>query len=149
MSQGIPPPDSSMLSRQLAIACTLLVAASSLSAQAAPRTLRGTVPGFVETFHGKWKCDGNFSNGKAISATMSFDETLNGAWLSASHDDLPPNGYHALGLWTAPAAGGIVAHIADNGGGMRKFTAADGWKNDRLVLERDTVRATPQRSFRF
>lgn len=105
----------------------------------APRTTHAVAPEMTAFFAGKWACDGSFSTGRPISATMEFAEVAGGGWLSAVHDDLPPNGYHAFALWGVVPGGGIVGNLADNGGGMRRFVAADGWKDARLLLVRDTA----------
>lgn len=103
----------------------------------------------VEYLTGKWNCQGSFASGKPIAATMSFHETLNGAWFAASHDDVPPSSYHAMAFWGTPRSGGFVAHIADSGGGMRRFVSADGWKDGRIIIARDTALATAQFKGRY
>lgn len=100
-------------------------------------------------FTGQWACDGAFANGKPISATMEFAEVAGGGWLSAVHDDVPPQSYHATALWGVAPAGGVVGHIADSGGGMRRFVAAEGWKDGRIVLARDTTLKTGRYAERF
>lgn len=107
-------------------------------------TPRSAAVEMVDFLTGKWACQGNFANGKPIAASKEFHETLNGAWLSETHDDVPPSSYHAMTLWGTPRAGGFVAHIADNGGGMRRFASSDGWKDGRITITRDTTLETPQ-----
>ncbi len=124
------------------VACTLLAAtAAPLHAQqpAAGRSLKRSTPALTAFFAGRWRCEGAFNSGKPITATMDFRETLDGAWLSAQHDDTPPGNYHALALWGVPAGGGLVANIADSQGNMRRFLAPAGWSNDRVVFARDTT----------
>jgi hypothetical protein len=107
-------------------------------------TPRSVVPEMVDFLTGRWSCQGKFATGKPIAATKEFHETLNGAWLAETHDDTPPSSYHAMTMWGTPRSGGFVAHIADNGGGMRRFVSAGGWKHDTITITRDTTLETPQ-----
>lgn len=85
-------------------------------------------------FEGKWACRGVFpSNGKTIESQIVFSPELEGAWLLARHDDLPPNRFHAFELWGFdPAEKQFVAFLYDNFGGVRRFTSS-GWVGDKLI----------------
>jgi hypothetical protein len=85
-------------------------------------------------FEGKWACRGVFaSNGKIIESQKVFSAELEGAWLLARHDDLPPNRFHAIELWGFdPSEKQFVAFIYDNFGGVRRFTSL-GWAEDKLI----------------
>jgi len=61
------------------------------------------------------------------------ERTLNGAGLLFRHDDLPPNGYHALAQWTA-GAGTWTATVHSPWGSPRAFHTS-GWNGSRLVWE--------------
>jgi len=50
-------------------------------------------------FLGKWHCDGKFTSGKAISASLSFEPILNRTFVLFKHDDEPPFAYHAWAEW--------------------------------------------------
>lgn len=84
-------------------------------------------------FSGKWHCDGKFSNGKEISASVSFEPILNGNFLLFKHDDEPPFGYHAWAEWGWEAtAKEFVSTIQDLTGDIRLFRSP-GWKDQTLV----------------
>lgn len=84
-------------------------------------------------FIGKWNCEGKFSNGTAISASVSFEPILNGNFLLFKHDDEPPFGYHAWAEWGWEAtAKEFVSTIQDLTGGTRLFRSP-GWKDQTLV----------------
>jgi hypothetical protein len=89
-------------------------------------------------FIGEWKGKGEFSNGKPIEATMSFEKTFNDHWIKHTHTDVLPNTYHALSMWpTAPKEGIFSVQIFDSFGSHRNFTT-EGWVNDEVVLITET-----------
>ena len=90
---------------------------------ASPQTMRAAAPALVEYFKGAWHCDGAFSNGRPISATMEFADLLDGAWVTMTHHDVPPSSHHAFSIWGVAPTGGMLSIIADNRGGMRRFVA--------------------------
>jgi hypothetical protein len=137
-----------MVRRALAL---LAITAASSQAQSPgpPPTPRRVAPDMVDFLTGRWSCQGTFASGKAIAANMEFHEILNGAWLSASHDDVPPNAFHAMTLWGTPRGGGFVAHIADSGGGMRRLVSTEGWKDGKITIARDTTLTSPQFTGRY
>jgi hypothetical protein len=104
----------------------------------------------LASFEGKWACSGVFpSNGKEIESQIVFLPELEGAWLWARHDDLPPNRFHALELWGFdPAEKQFVAFIYDNFGGVRKFTSS-GWTEDKLIWLGETSKTDPPTVQRF
>lgn len=88
----------------------------------------------VGFFVGNWSGEGEFSNGKKISAELSFRMTLDGKWLLFEHSDRSPNVYKATSVWGVDAGNGqFIAYSFDNFLGPRQFVS-DGWKNGRLVL---------------
>jgi hypothetical protein len=128
--------------------CVLaLLVAQTAGAQ--QRSIRTAAPEMVAYFSGAWHCAGSFSNGRPIAAAIAFSNSVGGAWLSSTHDDDPPGSYHALSLWGVRASGGFVAYIADSQGGMRRFAAADGWKNDQTMLARDTTASAFSERFTY
>lgn len=111
--------------------------------------LKPEVEAFL-TFPGKWACRGLFpSSGKAIESQIVFSAELEGAWLLARHDDLPPNRFHAFELWGFdPAEKQFVAFVYDNFGGVRKFTSS-GWMEDKLIWLGETSKTDPPTEQRF
>lgn len=97
-------------------------------------------------FIGNWTGDGQFANGKKISADVSFKLSLDSSWLTYEHIDRLPNRYKALSLWGVDATGQFVAYAFDNFRGHRKF-ASNGWKDGKLVLS--THEYIPQRGVFF
>ena len=84
-------------------------------------------------FVGKWHCEGKFSNGTAISASVSFEPILNGNFLLFRHDDEPPFGYHAWSEWGWDAATRqFISTIQDLTGGLRLFRSP-GWTEQTLT----------------
>jgi hypothetical protein len=89
---------------------------------------------FVNFFVGNWTGEGEFANGKKISADLTFKMSLDNAWLIYEHTDKLPNKYKALSMWGVDAVSGqFAAYTFDNFQGHRKF-ASDGWKDGKLVL---------------
>jgi hypothetical protein len=101
-------------------------------------------------FEGKWACRGVFpSNGKTIESQIIFSPELEGAWLLARHDDLPPNRFHAFELWGFdPAEKQFVAFLYDNFGGGRRFTSS-GWVEDKLIWIGESSKTDPPTVQRF
>lgn len=88
-------------------------------------------------FIGEWTGDGEFANGKKISADVSFKFQLDSAWVSYQHTDRPPNRYNALSVWGYDKASGkFISQLFDNFGGSRKFTGP-GWEGSKFVLTID------------
>jgi len=97
---------------------------------------------------GGWKCAGSFAaNGRPIEATVSV------AWDAATesifvrHDDLPPNGFHAVELWGKAHGGGYRASIADAYSGIRWLTSS-GWAAGALEWTRMEA-GIPVEKFRY
>jgi hypothetical protein len=89
---------------------------------------------FVNFFFGNWTGDGEFANGKKISADLTFKLSLDNTWLIYEHTDKLPNKYKSLSMWGVDAMSGqFVAYTFDNFQGHRKF-ASDGWKEGKLIL---------------
>jgi|SRR5580658_7203992 hypothetical protein len=107
------------------------------------------VEGFA-TLEGEWACRGVFpANGKTIESQIVFSPELEGAWLFARHDDLPPNRFHAFELWGFDSAEKqFVAFVYDNFGGVRKFTSS-GWTENKLVWLGETSKTDPPAVQRF
>jgi hypothetical protein len=98
-------------------------------------------------FIGTWSCRGVFpTTGKTIASTIRF--TQDGTSLVKHHDDLPPNGYHAIELWGLRAADGrFNAAIQDSFGGVRDFSSP-GWNADSLVWT-SAAQVQPQQQFAY
>ena len=87
----------------------------------------------LASFAGKWHCEGKFSNGTTISASVSFEPILNGNFLLFRHDDEPPFGYHAWSEWGWDAtARQFISTIQDLTGGIRLFRSP-GWTEQTLT----------------
>jgi hypothetical protein len=104
----------------------------------------------LASFEGKWACRGVFpSNGKTIESQIMFSAELEGAWLLARHDDLPPNRFHAFELWGFdPAEKQFVAFLYDNFGGVRRFTSFE-WTEDKLIWIGESLKTDPPTVERF
>jgi hypothetical protein len=88
----------------------------------------GDAPPAIAALHdyvGSWNCQGAFASGKKIASTITFSSDLDGAALVKHHDDLAQSGsYHAIEAWVYDAdKHQLTAAIADNFGGVRRFTA--------------------------
>ena len=101
---------------------------------------------FLSFFIGDWAGDGEFANGKKISADVTFKIALDSSWLSYEHVDRLPNRYKATSMWGIDASGQFAAYAFDNFRGHRKFVSS-GWKDGRLILS--TSEFYPQRGIIF
>ena len=116
--------------KQLFIALLALSAATT-SAQSPNKKLDKQITDF---FTGNWHGEGQFANGKKISANISFKLSLDSCWLVNQHTDELPNEYKADSYWGIDqSTGGLTATIFDNFGGLRLFS---GVYADSLVLVR-------------
>lgn len=99
----------------------------------------------LKFFIGEWSGEGEFANGKKISADVSFKFKLDSSWIEYQHTDRPPNRYSALSIWGYDKASGkFVSQVFDNFGGSRKFTSA-GWEGSKFILTYDTPKPPYQR----
>lgn len=97
----------------------------------------------LQFFSGGWHCDGKFTNGKAISANLSFEPILNGNFLLFHHDDEPPFDYHAWSEWGWDAAKHeFVSTVQDITGGVRVFRSP-GWTQETLTWTGGNLPAAP------
>jgi len=96
----------------------------------------------LEYFVGDWSCAGSFATGRPIEARLHAERGAGGAWLVIRHDDLPPNGYHALAEWNHGSAGWIGTW--QDAGGLRTFQSA-GWQAGQLVWDGGRNGARDQR----
>ena len=136
---------------QLPLAAALLLAAAlPLSAQTQPPP---AAPGSAEMFAylaGRWSCAGEFANGRKLEADLAWTPQLDGKWLELRHTDRAPGRFQAIAHWgTDPATGTMVSVTFDIGGGVRLFTAADGWTNRAVVFETRQLMAPPRGRERF
>ena len=98
---------------------------------------------FVEN----WTGNGEFANGKKISADITFKFSLDSVWLISEHADQSPNRYKAFSIWGIDrSTGHFVAYIFDNSRGHRQFVS-DGWKEGILILT--TNQFYPQTGLQF
>ena len=96
-------------------------------------------------FNGEWHGEGQFANGKKISARLRFEFSLDSSWLVNHHEDRIPNKYRADSYWGLnPATGKLMAVIFDNFGGYRVF---NGTYADSLVLARSAATAQGNKYF--
>jgi len=127
-----------------AVACAALaVAGSALVRQ--PATVPPPADEALDYFVGTWRCAGAFATGRHIEARLHAERGAGGGWLVMRHDDLPPNGYHALAEWSHGSAGWIGSW--QDASGLRTFRST-GWQGDQLVWEGGQAGAADQR-FRY
>ena len=89
---------------------------------------------FINFFVGNWSGEGEFGNGKKISANVTFKMTLDSNWLIYTHTDIPPAQYISSSMWGVDKfSGQFVAYLFDNFQGHRKFSS-NGWKDGTLIL---------------
>jgi len=90
-------------------------------------------------FAGEWSGNGEFANGKKITADVSFKPDLDDQWLIYRHTDRAPGLYKALGMWGIERSSKrLIMIVNDNFGGMRLFTS-EGWVNGAVVFQKDTA----------
>ena len=88
-------------------------------------------------FIGNWTGDGEFANGKKISADLTFKYSQDSCWILYDHLDKIPNRYKAHSLWGVDKISGqFLSYTFDNFQGHRQF-ASEGWKlGDYLVFNK-------------
>jgi hypothetical protein len=93
--------------------------------------------GALGRFVGNWSCKGSFTgNGASIAADLSIQPDERSGALIVRHDDVPPNSYHALEIWTMNKTGtGARAAVSDKYSGMRWFEST-GWVGSILTWTR-------------
>lgn len=106
----------------------------------------------LQWFAGHWSCEGKFvRSGKAISADLAFEPTLENKWMLFRHDDRPPFSYHALSEWGWDEKGQqYVSTVQDSTGGIRLFYSR-GFSDSKLVWDGKTLGdpAAPSERFEF
>jgi hypothetical protein len=91
-------------------------------------------PDLIAFFTGHWAGKGEFANGAPIAAEVTFEPSLDSAWLLYEHRDVPPGGYKATSMWGVDeATRTFVGFTFDNFHGHRQWKS-DGWIEGRLVL---------------
>jgi hypothetical protein len=123
----------------IALLTALAVSASALAAET------GQPAASLSYFEGAWSCEGHFANGSPIASNITFSWSAPAQALVKHHDDLPPNGFHDVELWTFDKVGGFKALVADAYSGARAMTSP-GWAGDALTWSHSEG---PQRSERF
>ncbi|HTE01867.1 MAG TPA: hypothetical protein VK668_21405 [Mucilaginibacter sp.] len=99
--------------------------------QAQPKRIN---PDLVKFFNGSWSGDGQFANGKKISAEASFTLSADSSCLIYIHTDRAPNVYKATSAWGIDKTSGkLVSHVINNFNGHTGFTS-DGWHQGKLIL---------------
>ena len=99
-----------------------ILAGGTAEAQGATAPMR-LDSGMVRFFSGEWTGAGAFSNGRPITAKLSFRLTLDSAWLVCEHRDDPPGQYAATIYWGIErTTGQFLAYAFDNFQGHRVFT---------------------------
>jgi len=119
------------MSRTEFILAALLVIMYTDNRQKAPQVLSRDLISF---FAGDWYGEGEFANGKKITADVSFRVSLDSCWLTYEHADRLPNRYKSLSVWGADkATGEFIAWSFDNFSGHREWTGR-GWDSGKLLL---------------
>jgi hypothetical protein len=89
-------------------------------------------------FEGNWTGSGQFSNGKPLSSTFSFEEALDGEALFVRHAEKEPHKFAYMGMWTVDTAkGDIVMMLAGNLKGGARLFRSQGWEGDTLTFMPD------------
>jgi hypothetical protein len=98
-------------------------------------------------FTGTWTCNGSFSNGKPIGATIRFEQDLNGMAIVVHHDDSPATGmYHSIEIWGyQKSASNFSSSMYDAYSGARSFSSP-GWNGDALTWT-SSPPVTPEQQF--
>jgi len=101
-------------------------------------------PSLKHFLEGSWKGEGKFANGKEIAATASFKWSLDSCWLIYTHEDLPPNRYKAISLWSVDRSKqSFSVDIFDNFHGHRLFAGIQPSEDEVILNATDTlVKAT-------
>lgn len=73
---------------------------------------------------GAWTWDGHFSNEAPISASTTFLSAANGSAVTATYGDVPPEKYHAVGLFGKTRNGAQIENLIDAFSGARRFHGA-------------------------
>jgi hypothetical protein len=98
-------------------------------------------PVLVTYFAGDWSGEGAFARGRRIAAELSFQPSLDSAWLVYEHRDLMPGKYKATSMWGVDArTGQFVAYTFDNFQGHRHWLS-NGWADGRLILSTRSYRS--------
>jgi len=99
---------------------------------------------------GKWSCRGKFvRSGKEISADLSFEPALGGAWILFRHDDRAPFTYHAFSQWGWDSTTmRYVSSIQDSTGNLRLFYS-QGWQGTKLTWDGGKVGSEAKERFEF
>jgi hypothetical protein len=98
-------------------------------------------PVLMTYFAGDWSGKGAFAQGRQIAAELSFQPSLDSAWLVYEHRDLSPGRYKATSMWGVDArTGQFVAYTFDNFQGHRHWLS-NGWADGRLILSTRSYRS--------
>jgi hypothetical protein len=101
----------------------------------------------INFFIGEWNGNGEFANGKKISANLNFRLTLNDNWIEYIHTDELPNTYKSKSMWGIDKkTGRFVSYIFDSFTGQRKFES-DGWVSEKLILSASILNAKSEKIF--
>ena len=88
----------------------------------------------IRFFEGSWKGEGSFASGKKISATVIFKLSLDSCWLTCTHEDLLPNRYKAVSMWSVDRSKSTFAvDIFDNFHSHRIFTGTQP-ASDQIII---------------
>ena len=127
----------------------LLTAHTTFAASNPPGTTEPQFRALVDSYQGRWKCDGHFANGKAISSEETFEPWAGGQWLHETHDDRPPFSYHAHSVWGVDVKSHLMTlTIHDNFGGLRLFVSHD-WSSPTIRFEPQPILGHTERPERF
>ena len=107
------------------LALMVLISALTWAGEPQPATEpTKSMADLVDFFNGEWQCAGQFSSGKKITSTESFESLLGGVWLQQVHHDDPRFGYHAYSMWGVDRdSGHLLVTIYDVTGGKRMFSS--------------------------
>jgi hypothetical protein len=89
-------------------------------------------------FSGSWSGEGQFTSGKPLASTFTFEPVLDGEALLVRHAEKAPHKFAYVGMWTIDTAtGDVVMMLAGNLKGGARLFRSSGWKGDILTFSPD------------
>ncbi|PKD43721.1 hypothetical protein [Rhodohalobacter barkolensis] len=109
----------------------------------------------IAQFRGEWSCKGAFTkDNRPLEASITFTPAMEGKALEYEHKDLPPNSFHALGLWNVDSASNtltytFVSTLKGSKEANSRYFVGNVKDTKTLVLTADTLAAAPFRENRY
>lgn len=103
----------------------------------------------IAQFRGEWSCKGAFTkDNRPLEADIIFTPVLDGKALEYEYKDLPPNSFHALGLWNIDSASDtftytFVSTLKGVEEASSRYFVGEIKDTKTLVLTADTLAAVP------